>query len=91
MSKTIKTAKRHEAAYYLSFELCIRKITFQKEKNKLIPVFEFVEEGLGQISSRYQSGKAVINLTELEENLNKLEAYIKNAIEFYMEGNENDM
>ena len=91
MPKPVTTTKRHEAAYYISFGLSIAKITFQKERNKLIPVFEFVGDGLEEISSRYQSGKAVINLTELEENLNKLEAYIKNAIEFYMRESENEM
>ena len=90
MSKTIKTKNKFKTVFYMSYGLSIQSITFQKEKDNYVPVFEIKGENLEKISFRYRLGIDIIIIAEFESNLKKLEKLIKNEYELFLEDKKNE-
>ena len=90
MSKTIKTKNKFKTIFYMSYGLAIQSITFQKEKDNYIPVFEIKGERLKELSLRYRLGIDIIIIKEFESNLEKLEERIKNEYELFLEDKKNE-
>ena len=74
----------------MSYGLSIQSITFQKEGNNYVPVFEIKGENLEKISLRYRLGIDIINISEFEYNLDMLEELIKKEYKVFLEGKNDE-
>ena len=90
MSKTIKTKNKFKAVFYMSYGLSIQGITFQKEKDNYVSVFEIKGENLEKISFRYRLGIDIIIIAEFEYNSEKLEELIRNEYELFIKDKKNE-